>query len=112
MAESGTQVEDRGANEIQIKHPTYIQPGTSAPSNQRAASLKPPRVAVGCSHSAVVNLPATNATRASMRMSLTRVPRAPGLSWNAPPPRRGALKIKRPGSSVNQCCLNGRVSQT
>ena len=77
-AESGTQAEDRGANEFQTMRLTDIQPGTSAASNQRAASLKPPRVAVGRSHAADVNLPAAKSTRASMRMSLTRVPRAPG----------------------------------
>ena len=64
----------------------YIQPGRSAAFNQQAAFLKPPRVAVGHSHSADVNLPAANLTRASIRMSLTRVPctPAPGVSHNPP----------------------------
>ena len=66
-----------------------IQPGTSTASNQRAAFLKPPRVAAGGSHSADVNLPAAKPTRASIRTSLTRVPRtpAPGVSHNPPTAR-------------------------
>ena len=66
-------------------HPD-IQPGTSAASNQRASFLKPPRVAVGRSHSADVNLPAAKLIRVSIRMSLTRVPSktAPGVSHNPP----------------------------
>ena len=54
-----------------------IQPGTSAASNQRAAFLKPPHVAVGCSHSADVNLPAA-------KVSLIRVPR--NVIQSPPPP--------------------------
>ena len=49
---------DQEANEILTTRFPDIQPGNSAASNQRAAFLKLPRVAVGCSHSVDVNLPA------------------------------------------------------
>ena len=64
----------------------YIQPGTSAATNHRAAFLKPPRVASGISHSDDVSLPVARCTRVSVKMSLIRFPRetAAAVSHNAP----------------------------
>ena len=73
----------------------YIQPGSSATTNQRTAFLRPPRLAPGASHSADVSFPA-RCTRVSMRMSLIRFPREIVfvVSHNAP---HGAEHSKQKG---------------
>ena len=60
------------------------QPGTSAASNQQAAFLKPPHLAIGCSHSVAVNLPAARSTRVSMRALFTIVLCTLTVSQNPP----------------------------
>ena len=64
----------------------YIQPGTSAATNHRAAFLKPLHVAPGISHSDDVSLPVARCTRVSIRMSLIRFPceTAAEVSHNSP----------------------------
>ena len=91
---NGTLAGDQEANEILTKRFPDIQPGTSAASNQRAAFLKPPRVAVGCSHSADVNLPAAKSTRALMRALSTIDPCTLGMSHNPP---HGAEQLRTKG---------------
>ena len=102
---NGTLAGDQEANEILTTRSTNIQPGTSAASNQRAAFLKPPRMAAGCSHSTLANLPAAKSTRASIRTLFT-------MSHNPPPPRRVAVKNKGLWACVNQCFFDRNLSQT
>ena len=46
----------------------YIQPGTSAATNHRAAFPRPPRVAPGASHSADVSFPTARCTRVTEKV--------------------------------------------
>ena len=87
---NGTLAGDQEANEILTTRSTDIQPGTSATSNQRAAFLKPPRVAAGCSHSTLANLPAAKSTCASIRTLFT-------MSHNPPPHGVWQLRTKGRG---------------
>ena len=79
------------ANEILIMRLPDIQPGTSAASNQRAAFLKPPHVAAGCSHSTLANLPAAKSTRASIKTLLTMSHNPPHDVWQLRTKGRGPV---------------------
>ena len=75
MRHSSLKVCNRMANMATLSEDK--RPGSSAATNQRRAFLKPPRFAVFWSHRVHVNFPATQATRASIKMSFT-------MSFNAP----------------------------